>query len=186
MKSIPIALALVLASSAAGAEQPAGDEVRKVMEFYRHGQGQGIVMSETRLCADIVREGENRNECDMDLEATGAAKGQPVYLWMSFMVPEGDEARVRIDFEQGGTTHYKKDFSVSGSLRYRAWRRMKFPRSGEWTAKVYQDLGDKSVLLGSKTFQVSDAAPAAAAVEKPAASAPVTAQNPPTGSSPAP
>lgn len=159
MKRIAATLALMLLASTATAALPSSEEVKKVMDFYRQGQGQGVVMPEIMLCDDVVREGEKKNECANDIQASGAARGQSVYLWMSFMVPEGDDARIVVEFEEGGTVHYKKDFTVSGSLRYRAWRTMRFPRTGEWTAKVYQDRGEQRTALGSYSIKVVEAAP---------------------------
>lgn len=156
MKTRIAAFCLCLASGASLAAPPSGEEVKRVMDFYRTGQGQGVVLSEAKLCTEVVAEGENKNECGTDITAQGATKGSPVYFWMSFMVPEGDEAKIVIKFEEGGKTHFSKSFTVSGSLRYRSWRRIQFPKTGEWTAKIYQEKeGQEPTLVGSKAITVT-------------------------------
>lgn len=146
---------LVLSSAAIAVEQPTSDEVRKVLDFYYNGKGLGVVLIEAKLCRAIEREGDQKNECSGEITAEPIAKGEAVFLWMSYMVPTGDEKqKIIVQLENGGVTRSVKNLDITGSLRYRTWRKVVFNRSGSWIAKIVHDKEEGIQVLGEKSFSV--------------------------------
>ncbi len=140
---------------------PTAAEVRKVLEFYNNGQGQGIVLSDSKLCADVHKEGENKYECKDEIiefgEGDGSSpevthkikKGDSILVWMSFMVPVGDEANIIVQYSLGGTARYSSKASVKSSIRYRTWKKYTPRSAGKWEIKIFHDLGEKTRELNS-------------------------------------
>ncbi len=142
---------------------PTADEVRKVLDFYNNGQGQGIVLRDSKICAGIHKEGTNKYECKdeiiefiqgSDSSAPPEVKhktkvGETILVWMSFMVPQGDEEKVIVQYSMGGTARRSSKANVKGSIRYRTWTRY-IPKSvGTWEIKIFHDLGENTRELNS-------------------------------------
>ena len=145
---ISVAFMVPLGSSAA--DKPTSDEARKVVDFYFNGKGLGVVLSESKICNGIEREGDMKNECAGEISGTPAKKGEAVYVWMAYMVPSGDESQnIIVQFEHNGVTRMVKNLSVKGSLRYRTWRKVVFEKVGNWTVKIVHDKGDSTEELGT-------------------------------------
>jgi len=163
MKKTLLALFILAScSSVFAAETPTPAEAKKVFDFYYHGQGQGVVLMETKLCAEIGKQGDTKNECTIDLN-NSPAKGQIANLWMTFLVPKGDKKiAIIIQFEQGGITRMVKNVTLSGSIRFRTWRKVKFNKTGNWTVKIFQEVGDTTKVLKEITLTVQEAPPAEA------------------------
>lgn len=148
-------ISLVFSFSAAAAELPTSDEVKKVLDFYYDGKGLGVVLIEAKMCRDIEREGDLKNECAGQIAGQPINKGDEVYLWMSFMVPSGDEKqKIIVQFDNGGVTRMVRNLEISGSLRYRTWRKLVFDRSGQWSAKIVHDQEAGARELGQVSFTV--------------------------------
>lgn len=139
--------ALVLACGAALAK-PSSDEMKKVLDYYYNGEGQGAVLVEYKFCEDVLREGPNKNECSAELAAS-PAKDQPVFLWMAYSLPKNESDRdILIQMNHNGITREVQSVQINGSLRYRTWKRIVFKKSGKWELKITQDgdNGDMDVL----------------------------------------
>jgi len=149
-------VSLFISLSAVAAEVPTSQEVKKVLDFYYDGKGLGVVLIEAKMCRDIEREGDQKNECSGQIAAGEAiTKDEAAYLWMSYMVPSGDEKqKIIVQFDNGGVTRSVKDMEVSGSLRFRTWRKVVFDRAGQWTAKIVHDKPEGAVELGQISFNV--------------------------------
>jgi len=164
MKKIGMTIVLSLFMlSASAVEKPTAAEVKKVLDFYYQGQGQGVVLIESMFCREVATSGENKNECiDPPLSNTSISKGETVNLWMAYMIPNKDEKQnIIIQFEQGSITRMVKDIQLGGSFRYRTWRKVKLNRAGEWTIKIILDQGNNSSLLATRKLTVSEAKPEA-------------------------
>lgn len=143
-------LAQADANLAPGGGKPAPDEVRRVIDYYLHGKGTGPVLMETKLCRDIKRDGVDKNECLGDITAQPLKKGESVYLWMAYMVPEGEETQsIVVLFEKGGVTRSVESLQVSSQLRNRSWLKMSLDKVGPWKLKVVRDTGVGSESLGT-------------------------------------
>lgn len=155
MKLRLIAIAfLSLIPAAVLAAKPTSEEAKKVLDFYFNGQGLGVVLADSKLCRDIEREGDQKNECAGELDSA-ITKGESVYVWMNFMVPNGEEKQnVIVQFENNNVTRMVKNIEVRGGLRFRTWRKVIFEKLGNWEIKIIHDKGDGTELLGTKTVVV--------------------------------
>jgi len=148
MRIIVMSLVLCLTSTfALAATKPAPVEVKRVLDYYYHGKGMGPVLLEAKICQDIQREGDEKNECAGDITSGNIKKSEPVYLWMAFMVPSGDEPQnIIIQFENGGVTRMVKNLQVTGQLRYRTWVKTSLDKVGAWKVKIVHDGGTGEML----------------------------------------
>lgn len=138
------------AKQAPGDAKPAPDEVRRVLHYYFHGKGMGPVLMEAKLCRDIKRDGEDKNECAGDIPLQSLKKGESVYLWMAYMVPSGDDTQnIVVLFEKGGVTRMVENLQVSSQLRNRSWLKMSLDKPGPWKLRVVRDTGAGSEALGT-------------------------------------
>ena len=153
-----VILSLVLGLSPAlvsAAGKPSPEEVKKVLDYYYTGKGLGPVLSELKICRDIEREGDQKNECAGEISTEPVKKGESVYVWMAYMVPSGDEPQnIIAQFDNGGVTRMVKNLQVTGSLRYRTWLKVAFDKTGTWNVKVVHDKGDGTDMLGTRELTV--------------------------------
>lgn len=148
-------MASLLAFSAYAVEVPTSAEAKKVLDFYYHGQGQGVVLIDSQWCAEIDKEGDNKNNCADEISPAAIQVEQEINLWMAFLVPSDDpEQNIIIQFEHQGVARMVKNATVSGSIRYRTWRKVSFNKTGEWTVKIIHDKGDDVVVLSTQTVTV--------------------------------
>lgn len=167
MKKIILLISTALISfSAYAVDVPSSSEAKKVLDYYYKGQGQGVVLVESILCSEIDKEGDNKNNCADKLNAVEIETKQKLNLWMAFLVPNNDPVQnIIIQFEHNGIARMVKNVQVSGSIRYRTWRKVSFSKPGNWTVKIIHDKGDDVQVLDTLNVTVSDAAPADTAVE---------------------
>ncbi|MDH5178927.1 MAG: hypothetical protein OEZ39_00260 [Gammaproteobacteria bacterium] len=146
--------ALCLIGSAQAVEVPTTDEVRKVLDFYYQGQGLGVVLIDSKMCSEIGKEGDLKNECVGEL--TAIKKDESINMWFAFLIPNGTEKqKILIQFETGGLTRMVKEIEATGSIRYRTWRKVDFDRAGEWTASIFLDSPAGTKKIGSRSFTVN-------------------------------
>lgn len=158
-KTILLISSAILSVSAFAADVPSSAEAKKVLDYYYTGQGQGVVLIESILCSEINKEGDNKNNCAEALNAAEIQTKQKLNLWMAFLVPNNDPAQnIIIQFEHNGIARMVKNVQVSGSIRYRTWRKVSFSKTGKWTVKIIHDKGDDVQLLETLNITVSDAA----------------------------
>lgn len=150
MRILFLGLMLVLTPLMAFASaKPSQEEVKKVVDYYFHGKGMGPVLLDAKFCRDIQREGDEKSECAGDLSAQAIKKGESVYVWMAYMVPQGDEAQnIIVQFENGGVTRMVKNQQVTGQLRFRTWLKVTFDKVGPWKVKIVHDTGSSADPLG--------------------------------------
>ncbi len=142
---------------------PTADEVRKVLDFYNNGQGQGIVLRDSKICAGIHKDGVSKYECkdeiiefvqgdDASIPPEVKHKisvDETIWLWMSFMVPQGDKSKVIIQYSMGGTARHSSKANVKGSIRYRTWTKYTPKTPGTWEITIFHDLGENTRELNS-------------------------------------
>jgi len=139
-------------------EKPKSEEAKRFLDFYYHGQGKGVVLAEMKVCEGIVKEGEDKNECAGEVAPNSIEKGKAYYLWMMYTVPQGDEVKdIVIQFNRKGITRVTKNVSVSGSIRYRVWRKFSLKDTGNWEIKVLDARGEIVEELGSLGLMVVEA-----------------------------
>lgn len=150
--ALGFAPALALAS-----DKPSVDEARKVLEYYTHGKGMTPLLLETRICHDIQRDGEQKNECAGDVTGQSIKKGDNDYIWMAFMAPsDSDAQKVTVQLELNGEVRWTKSVSVTGGLRTRSWLKHTFDKTGAWKLKISVENGSTVEPLGTMDLKVED------------------------------
>lgn len=151
MRVLLFSLMLVLAPQLAFASaKPSHEEARKVVDYYFHGKGMGPVLLDAKICRDVQREGDEKNECADELTSQAIKKGESIYVWMAYMLPQGDEPQnIIVQFENGGVTRMVKNHQVTGQLRYRTWQKVTLDKVGAWKVKIVHDNGSSTDVLGT-------------------------------------
>lgn len=160
-KAIFALLTALLSFSVYAVEMPTTAEAKKVLDFYYEGQGMGVVLIDSKWCTEVEKEGDNKNNCKDEVNPASVQTDQELTLWMAFLVPSDDpEQHIIIQFEHNGIARMVKDVTVSGSIRYRTWRSVKFNKAGDWTVKIVHEKGDDVRILSTQTVTVTDPMPA--------------------------
>ncbi len=105
MKKIICALAVTSlcgAMAAMAQDKPSPEEARKVINYYFNGKGQGVIPMEYKLCKEISKTGEAKNECVSEISNKTIAKGEEAYLWMNFLVPAGEKSKILLKYYSKG------------------------------------------------------------------------------------
>ena len=120
--------------------KPSPAEIKKVLDYYYGSTSDVVVVVDTRLCSDVATQGENKNECTATISSSAIEVGQPSFLWMNFLVPaKAGEQKILVQFNQNGVTRMTRQFTLSGSIRFRTWKKFALDRPGKWSVKILQD-----------------------------------------------
>ncbi len=120
--------------------EPSPAEIKKVLEYYYGSTNDAVVVVDARLCSDVATQGENKNECTTTLSSDSIEVGKPSFLWMNFFVPaKAGEQKILIQFNQNGMTRMTRQLTLSGSIRFRTWKKFVVDRPGKWSVKIFQD-----------------------------------------------
>ncbi len=145
---------ILVATVALFAGKPTGSEVLNVMDYYNSGDEAVVV--ETKLCLDIIKSGENKNNCGAEAAAATIKKGEKVMLWMNLMVPKNQNLALSTQFLKKGRSIKTKESKVSGSLRYRTWVTIPTNKSGKISVTIDQEKGEDFVNLKTLEYTVVD------------------------------
>ncbi len=120
--------------------KPSSAEIKKVLEYYYGSTSDAVVVVDTRLCSDVATQGEHKNECTATISSTAIEVGQPSFLWINFFVPaNAGEQKILVQFNQNGVTRMTRQLTLSGAIRFRAWKKFALDRPGKWSIKILQD-----------------------------------------------
>ena len=159
MKHLLYALTVSLIASAGCAmaqDKPTSQEARKVIDYYFHGKGKGVVPMEYKFCQKISQKGENKNECVSEIAANAVKKGQEAYIWMNFLVPAGDEAKILLQYSRNEMVRDTSNVSLGGATRYRTWKKIPTSTAGEWKVRLVQEMSDSDLEIGQLKYSVVD------------------------------
>jgi len=157
-KIIWVALALLLPGMAWAADKPTTETVKSVLNYYHTGQE--VILLESKLCTEIIKDGENKNECSGELSTQQVSKGQKVFLWMNYFIP-GDtieKATVLMQFSRKGKVFNSRELSMPQSIRYRTWRLLSTRKTGDWSVNIEQEQENGYLSLGTVNYSVVEAA----------------------------
>ena len=143
--------AIALADTASDA-----DIVKKAMDYYHNGEA--AVLIDYKFCSEIIKEGENKNECAEVVDAAAIAEDSKVYLWMNFFVP-GDKAEkvhAMVQYGWKGRVMDNSDITLSQSFRYRTWRLIPTKKAGDWTVSVEQEGESAFMNLAKFSYTVAE------------------------------
>jgi len=139
-------------------DKPTPAEAKKVIDYYFHGKGKGVVPMSYLLCEEVHDQGEEKHNCKVELDEKTLKKGQEAYLWMNFLVPAGDEAKLLLQFRRKGMVRKTSNVTLGGATRYRTWKRLPTDTPGDWQVKIIQELENADMEIGKVDFSVVEAA----------------------------
>jgi len=151
-----LTFALAVPVAAQGADKPGAETASRVVDYYYSDATDPILLS-FQLCAGVHDEGPNENNCTETLDPQSIEPGEPVYLWMKFLVPRDASATVLTQLDHKGLTRQTFSRDLGGALRYRTWHRATIDRTGEWEIKVFHEGQDEVTQLHSTVVEVGDA-----------------------------
>ncbi len=149
------AIAALLTAPAIAAEKPSSDEVQRVMEYYQSGDE--VVLAQQVLCGEVAKEGDNKNQCVAVIEPAVMKEGDRNLVWMNFMVPGSESAKILVQFHYKGRVLSSKELTLSNAIRYRTWLSAPSSKTGEWTVSVEQELADGYAKVGEMSYTVEAA-----------------------------
>ncbi len=153
-KVIAWILMVILPSLAVALDRPNALEVKKVIDYYKKGQGKGVILVETVLCKGVHRKGPDAKDPTDIVTTTSFKQGETILLWMNFLVPERDRANIHFEFIRRGKVRRAEDLEITGATRYRSWKRLSTSRKGTWEVVISQELKDRDVELSKITYTV--------------------------------
>ncbi len=154
-KQIMIAIALLcIPIWTLAAPKPSSEEARKVMNYYTHGKGSGAVLVDYTLCTETGKDEENKNDCMVTTLGSDVNMGDEVLLWMNFMIPVDDQAKIIIAYSRNNRIRKTQEIVLGSAFRYRTWKKIYTETPGEWTIQIFQEMADKDIDLGSLTYTV--------------------------------
>ncbi len=109
---------------------------------------------ERKLCQEIPEKGAEKYECKGEITDRRVKKGQKVFLWMNFLVPAGDQAEILLQFQRKDRVRRVLPVSLSGSPRYRTWKKIPTDKTGNWKVSFVQEMEDADLNLGEFEFSV--------------------------------
>jgi len=157
-----IALSAIMAAPlpAMAADAPSADAVRQVMSYFHNGSD--VILVDAKLCKEVAKEGDNKNECTEEISGNKVTQGDKVYVWLNFFVP-GDDADARnvlVQFSSKGMVQQSHSLHMKQTTRYRIWYRLPTKRVGDWDVITSQEKADSYLKLGGLSYSVEEAMPA--------------------------
>ena len=159
MKRIICALAGTLLCGplvAMAQDKPTPEEARKVINYYFNGKGRGVIPIEYKLCKEISKKGETKNECVTEIPNNTVAKGEEVYLWMNFLVPVGEKSKILLQYSRKNKVRNTSNVTLGGSTRFRTWKKIPTTTTGDWKVTMVQEQDNADIDIGYLEFFVRD------------------------------
>ena len=150
-------LLLCVPATGMAADKPTPEEARKVINYYFNGKGQGAIPLEYKLCQEVAQKGEEKNECVTELSDLKIEKGKDAYLWMNFLVPAGEDAKILLQYTRQNKVRNTSHVTLGGATRYRTWKKIPTATAGDWKVDIVQEMESKDLELGAIKFSVVEA-----------------------------
>ena len=147
-------LLLCLPFGAMAQEKPTAAEVRKVIDYYYQGKGKGVVPMEYKLCQQIAEQGVNKNNCEVEIPGGKVKKGEDAYVWMKFLVPADDQAKILLQFSRDKLVRDTSNVTLTGATRYRTWKKLPTDTPGEWRINIVEEMSNGDEQIGQLEFSV--------------------------------
>jgi hypothetical protein len=79
------------------------------------------------------------------------------YLWMNFLVPAGDQAKILLQYSRKDKVRETSNVSLAGATRYRTWKKIPTATAGDWEVDIVQELDSSDLDMGQLKFSVVEA-----------------------------
>ena len=153
-KILQFILASLVSTSLYAVDRPNTLEVKKVIDYYKYGKDQGVILVESILCREIYRSGPQRNNAKNIVKTVSVKKGEKIYLWMNFLVPEHLNANIHFEYKNKGKVRQASDLGISTAPRYRSWKKVPTNKKGTWEISISQELEESDIELATITYTV--------------------------------
>lgn len=140
---------------------PLPEHVKAVVDYY-YSEQQKPLLADVKVCSGIYKSGVNKYDCLEEYPTDAVPMNQPLYVWMQYFVPKAGAEKLLLQLNYQGITRDALSFSVSGSIRYRVWQRVKFSREGAWQLPI---LLDNDAMEPLAQIQLNVVEPAAEALQ---------------------
>jgi len=137
------------------APTPSQSSINDVVSYY-YGSEATPILAEYKLCTQIGSMGAERNQCIGEISTDSLVQGQAVYLWMNYLVPKGTQSELLLQYNHNGITRDASNLKVSGSLRFRTWKKIKLSRTGDWELPIYFEQSGQHTELDRITLNVKE------------------------------
>lgn len=154
MKKVLLLMGLVLLFPTLAISAPTSAETKTVLDHYWNGDTP--VLADYKVCSEIVREGDEKNNCAGEVNPEMLQAGEKVYLWMNYMVPQDTEQNISILVTRNTRPEKTKNIKITASLRYRTWTILPTNKSGEYKVKIDRELNDNFTTLEKFTYKVAE------------------------------
>lgn len=132
---------------------PSSQETKAVLDHY--WSGDTPVLVEYKFCSEIVKEGDEKNNCATEVNPESVQAEDDVYLWMNYMVPRETEHKISVLFTRNGRPEKTKNLNISSSLRYRTWTKLPTAKGGAYQVQVDREVDDNYTTLETVSYKVS-------------------------------
>lgn len=136
-------------------DEPTQQAINKVVAYYYGGEEKPL-LAEYKLCRDIGSVDNEKNQCIDELDPHSLEQNQVVYLWMNYLVPKGADSDLLLHYNHNGITRDASTLKVSGSIRYRTWKKLKLSRTGLWEMPIYMEQNGQYTELQRITVNVTE------------------------------
>lgn len=149
------AVCVATATQSYAEEEPTQQAINKVVAYYYGGETKPL-LADYKLCRDIGSIGSERNQCIDELDPHSVEQNETVYLWMNYLVPKGANTDLLLHYNHNGITRDASTLKVSGSIRYRTWKKIKLSRAGVWEMPIYLEQNGQYTELQRITVNVTE------------------------------
>ena len=126
----------LLSSPALADEAPTASEIKKVMDFFRNGQGKGPVLVDLVPCLKVDRPAPGKKKDCLEGVADEVPKGTVVNAFTRWFVPEGDTYELTFEWLHEGEVVSSGTVTVEGSFGYGTWKAKSLTKAGAWEVRV--------------------------------------------------
>lgn len=142
---LPFVLLSLFALPALAEEVPTAAEIKKVMDYFRTGQGKGPVLVDLVPCLKVDRPAPGKKKDCVEPAGEKVKKGTVVNAFTRWFVPQDDTYELTFEWLHEGKVVSTGTASVEGSFGYGTWKAKTLSRPGTWEVRIKR--GDE--VLGS-------------------------------------
>ena len=111
---------------------PTAEMVKEVIDYYYTGQAEGPILTDVKLCTTIADK-----ECEDSIDPNSVPIGQPVKVWMRFLVPKGSSYDdILVEYNYNNTAWRVLPHRIEGAIRYRLVDTYAMQKPGAWTINI--------------------------------------------------
>ncbi|MBV1880802.1 MAG: hypothetical protein KUG82_04175 [Pseudomonadales bacterium] len=134
---------------------PSQPSINSVVNYY-YGDSAEPILADFKFCSGVGNRGDLKNQCIDELDPNNIELNSTVYLWMNYLVPKNSSAELLLHYNHNGITRDASTLKVSGSIRYRTWKKVRLSRTGKWEMPIYLEQNGHYSELNRIQIQVNE------------------------------